>query len=435
MILVAASLLAGIGAIMWKPYLSLTVLLIHGFVLNWFALKFYPVSYSLFGSVGTVLLYFPIILLYIKGNRIIREFSHVYIVFIFVFSLWLYLLSLYHNVSWMKYLLFFRNYFHFFLIFPLTIYTIKRKNHYWIIYPIMGVILFQIVLFLIQMGIPSFQNYLIVEYRQTTNGWVALVSETLLRGKTFVGTFIRPANIGNFLAIIIPSLIVLKHLKFFRIKKFIYLILLLLLIGIILYTGIRTSFITFTIMTAGVLFILNKKTFSFFSVFALVFFVLVMPAIQNLSSQYDRSESFENPISRVSNLFETSNKKALTEETTVRRTANILDQYESFIWGSGRHLKGSYYEGISSITDATLAVNLIEFGIITFILSIFLFFYPLKKIYKSSSRAFNLSLVFLIGVLLQTITDQGVFTLYSSIPLFIIFGILYTYNIKELKHE
>ncbi|WP_127844985.1 oligosaccharide repeat unit polymerase [Psychroflexus aestuariivivens] len=434
MILILVTLSLGLATILWRPYLSITVILLHAFVINWFAVKFFPISFGLYGSVGTLLLYFPIILLYFRGDKIIRKYFHIYLVFILLFFLWMYLISQYHGVSWMKYFMFFRNHFHYFLIFPLTIYTIQRKNYKWIIYPVIGILIIQIILFSIQMAIPSFQNYLIVEFRLTTDGLIRLVSEALLRGKTFVGTFLRPANIGNFLAIVIPSFYLLKILRILRIKRTFFYLIIIFLVSILLYTGIRTSFVTFIIISAGVLFILNKKTFTFFVVSATILLVVVLPTIKSLSSEYNREKSFENPLSRISFLFETTERETITEETTVSRTANMLEHYESFIWGNSHYTAGGFYKGISSITDATLAFNFIEYGIITFLLTLVLFIYPIKIIYTQSKRFFYLSLVFFIGVLFQTVTDQGLFTNYSSIPLFIILGLLYVYTIKQ-KNE
>ena len=116
----------------------------------------------------------------------------------------------------------------------------------------------------------------------------------------------------------------------------------------------------------------------------------------------------------------------LVDGSTLTRSSNIFAYYDSFWFGSGAYSSGLFLQGISSLTDLTLAFIFVEFGVFILFGSLFLFLYPLFRCFLDHGYCLSSQILFLlfVSVLFQTVTDQGFFTNYSSYLYFLFAGFL-----------
>lgn len=95
---------------------------------------------------------------------------------------------------------------------------------------------------------------------------------------------------------------------------------------------------------------------------------------------------------------------------------------ENIIFGKGTYFV-NFYSGIQSVTDAFLFFHVAEFGVI----GLFLLLAPYARLYralkKSSMHTWKLFLVLLSILLVQTITDNGLWYLVANVVFFVIIAI------------
>jgi hypothetical protein len=421
-------ILVGVFLSYKKPHLALVIIILHNFILMWFSLKFNATGFSIMGTSGVLLIYLLSAVYFVKFKIIYLKYIRFLSFFYLGFSLHMIVISIYHGQDLSSYLLYFRNYFHYFLLIPLVLTVFETKKWKIPLIFIASLVLLQILLTFGQMIFPSLKGILFVEFLNRGNGFERQMSETVVLGNTTVGTFIRPANLGNFLAIVIPFIFYLYQKNIFVIRKVFFYIIFFLLIFVLLRTGIRTAFVSFIVMFLGTLFVTNKA--KFFSILLISYLVLTIGGtiIMESVSSYSKSDGFENPILRIALILNPLvENSSLIENSTLSRSNNILSYTDNIIFGNSIYISGGYYKGISSITDATLGFIFVEFGIITFFLAFIPFLFPLKILFKnrkSEDSDYKYAVVLFLGILTQTITDQGFFTAFLSIPYFVIMGIL-----------
>lgn len=397
--------------------------IIQFFVL-WFVLKFYPSSYSFMGTVNTLTLYTAIAILFFRFSTTVSFYLKIYFSFIVFF----FLLVLFQNkfvggsigISFS----YFRNFFHSFLILPVIIISIKEFQYNGIFKFLTAFYLLISVIYLFQLVLPGIKEFLIVEFILRDGEFIPLVAKQVVEGNPSIGTFIRPANLGNGLALFIPFFFVFYKLRFLKLKSVFFWLLYFLFLFVLISTGIRTSFISLAVFQGGLFLIFYDKRVLI--PLSILFILIIFTFFSDQILFYDRSD-FSNPILRIFylfNYFQESN--SLLEDSTLIRSSNIFAFYENFWFGSGVYSNGNYLQGISSITDLTLAFIFVEYGVLIFLASLFLFTYPLFFTFKSFGYSLNFKILILLftSVLLQTVTDQGFFTNYSSYLYFLFTGYL-----------
>jgi hypothetical protein len=166
-----------------------------------------------------------------------------------------------------------------------------------------------------------------------------------------------------------------------------------------------------------------------------IFFYTISQYFQNVSINFNENDGFQNPVQRIAyGIIKIFNPEtSVIESSTLVRSANILSQIKDFLFGSAVYAKGGTYQGISSITDATLAFIFVEYGLITFILCLIPFIYPILFLKNNLLRKkdFKFGIALFSCLLLQTITDQGFFTVYTSALYFLICGVLIHKNSQQ----
>lgn len=419
-----------------KPHIGLLLLFFHFIFMMWLGIRFNGIDHRLMGTVGTIFLYYIVAnnFHWIKENLKYYKF---YLLFNIVLFIHLVILSLYHNVEIGLYLNFFRNYFHYFLLLPLTLIMFAANKQFSFLKWFKTLIFLQAILIAGQLLSPLIHQFLVVEYIETGGGIQQVVSEKISQGNLAVGTFLKPANLGNFLAILIPTAFFFGYNNFNGRKKIIFYLFLSLLVFFLLQTGIRTSIVSFVFFTFVVLFLLNKKYFFTTLIISTTFFLINVSLLKTISENFDKTENFDNPVSRlVSGLFQLQDRDYIQEESTLSRSVNVLSQTGDIVFGNSKFLRGGKYYGVESPSDAQLGFLFVEFGLITFLLCLLPFLYPLYLLHKKSRNEkiyFRFGLGLFGCVLLQTVTDQGFFTVYSSAFYFVVLGSLIYYQNNLFK--
>ncbi|WP_157373460.1 hypothetical protein [Algoriphagus terrigena] len=274
-----------------------------------------------------------------------------------------------------------------------------------------------------QLFMPSIKYFLVIEYIYKNGEFVNLISEEILKGNPAIGTFIRPANLGNVLAVFVPFYYYLYTTYRLKINRIVFWTIFILFVFTLINTGIRTSFVSFVFCQVGFMLLIYRRrlVFVFTGFVCAAIFVTVISSKLNLEF-YERGD-FSSPLMRVFYLFNYFDSgSSIVEESTLSRSSNIFAYYESFFFGSGFMSSGGIVQGISSITDLTLAFIFVEYGFIVLMLSLVPFSFPVLGILRTQGRGreFYISLVLFTTLILQTITDQGLFTNYCSYMYFFV---------------
>jgi len=238
-----------------------------------------------------------------------------------------------------------------------------------------------------------------------------------------IGLYFHPANYGNLLSLLLLYTICLV-IKNDKLKIPSLILYSGIIVGIlsILFTGIRTSLVSFIV---GIVFLMilskNKKLILTIS-FSVILLFLFWDQIALIRDSYKDSEAFSNSLGRTLQLSSHLESKSVTTESTFRLTVRALDDFfESPFIGSGDEM---LWLQTFSVTDAQLLYLLVQFGII----GVFIIFYPYIFILsiKSNPNTKFIAVLFIV-LLVQTLNDVGIF--YS--PAFFSFWITAAIMIKD----
>lgn len=225
-----------------------------------------------------------------------------------------------------------------------------------------------------------------------------------------IGTFFRMANFGNLMGLLTVYIYSKKSInpQLFN-SIFSTLGILIALIAIAL-TGIRTSFLSTLLGLIAISFFHNKKVFyySILSVPLLIFYnisMLMQMGVMGVS----RSGSFDNPIQRILGVFYLFSSEDSYKKMTVTRSMNIMDEFlRNPLFGTGKYTS-LFNMGISSTTDASFLIMLIQHGIIGVGILFIPYFLLLSSLKRVNSTIYILFLVLFGMLLIQTITDKGLY--------------------------
>jgi hypothetical protein len=375
-------------------------------------------------AVGLIITLIFVYTFFLKKKSLILNKDRInvilYITFSFVF---IWICSVFHDVSFLTSIQFYRQ-----LIIPLSLFlifstireniTLEQFRKYFVL-----VIIIEFLLSLLQ-----YQN-LAPEF---------LTQKDLNIERLFHGTFSNNNFIGNFFALfalvlyfelIEKSFLELSKLKFYSLLS-------MTLLGVIL-SGVRTSFLALIagIILANLMIPGKRKLVLIASLGGLIF----INSLSNLKTFFSVDNSFTRIIEGVEILTTETDLK--NSKSTISLSLRLFDAFNdgNFWIGQGKLFKGGYFVVDSGSTtkeisienknetDATLMVILVEFGVIG--LSIFLL--PAIWIFNITKNK-RKSFVFLVTLLLMTITDLGI---YYSLNVFIVLFYLKTTKSHQFKKD
>ncbi|WP_461638878.1 hypothetical protein [Labilibaculum euxinus] len=358
-----------------------------------------------------VLLLFCFVL-FSPNTKIFYFSKKVKIIILICLSLFLlYFLAQYHQTPFNNYFLFYRRLLTPFLFYPILSYvdhiSVKRFRNYFFF--LIG----------LQIFIATIQYFNLLPF-------INLASSVPGLDRRFSGTFPNNNYLGNLLALVgVVILFEILTKRYFGNKKWKFKLLIgeLVVCIAILLTGVRTSFVSlgFGILLTFFLFTNRQNFFKIVTVTTITFIILsfTLVTIQNPAIERVR-EGITGVIDDRGNIEDS--------KSTIALTFRLLNLVQNDIYlGQGQLFKSGYAvvssgdsfipisQENNNITDATLAIIFIEFGLLglaLFILPAFLIWY-----YSSSMKKEYLILILVLFV--QTFMDLGLFNLSQVVFVFL----------------
>ncbi len=287
---------------------------------------------------------------------------------------------------------------------------------------------FIIITFLIQIIIGILQEFNFFQF--SFNNTSDAVSKFLTGGMTGNNIY------GNFLTVILIILFLeLISVNIFNSKLQKSFIFISILAGtfLIFDTGIRMSLLSYLLA----FYLIFNKYYKKLSIFLLIGFIIIFFGIEttsNVLSQYTKSNYATN-LERQTAIFSLTNGwEALLSSTFGFSIFLIIYYFIDSPWfGSGLFYKNGGYAGFinstsGNETDVTAALFLTEFGIIGTCLLFLLYKSIFNKIKEFTGNNFWKFKILMIVILIQTITDFGIFDIILMPYLYLYFNYL---NIKN----
>ncbi len=383
------------------------------------------ISYKLnfvFANQGMLFFYFATLLMLVLKMRHFNK--HLFFIILSIVAMFFYLvfLYLYRDADLTSDIDFIKHYYWGVLLFVVVsnynVITINKFNNFLIWF----VILFS-ALGITQFVIPDVSDFFSIDMTK----FGAKNQDIFLRFIRVTGYVLKPANYGNFMAILITYIYsILISTK--KTKKTLYITVLILGIIATTLTGIRTSLFSLLIGLLLSSLVYNKRWLLGIISFAIIFYMVFWASILDLGKHYDKSKETDTPLSRIANAIYLSETEDVTKITTLKVSDYIIDEfYKSPTIGTG--IKINNIQGLS-ITDAYLLYHIVRFGILGLLIILFPYLY-LLYLYRNNKYSKIILILFLI-LILQTITDSGIFSNFSNPAFWIILGVVFS---KKKKYE
>jgi hypothetical protein len=263
----------------------------------------------------------------------------------------------------------------------------------------------------------------------------------LSKGRLAVGTFSRFNHLGNvcvFLVVYYAGEKYLNQRVNISVKDVIIISL-----GVIaiLLTGNRLSLLTLLLGFFLVLYKRNRRTALLTLLTGAIALSIYGIYLINLGMESGGQTELSNPLERMMGIFvllENPFDAATASLSTFGYSLILLPYIISApVWGAGLYWSGGYplmSPETSNMTDAYMAVKFAEYGVAGVVIYLAIFFYILRIIKKGSVIYYNIFSILFTILLIQSITDLGIFLRISS---FLFFGTagLYLNNIKYEKSQ
>ena len=222
----------------------------------------------------------------------------------------------------------------------------------------------------------------------------------------------------------ILTLYLYGRIIFFKVKiRFIYLTIALSIIAILL-TGIKTSALSLIFGFILIIYFKNRRIGTIVMVSIALVLLIYNTSISLIGMNYLNTDvTFDTPIQRIMSSFYIFGgiRNIADGSTTLVRSYNLFDTImENPIFGVLRYYQGGYYKGIQSITDAFLFFNIAEFGLIGLTLILLPYIQVLRFIKLHATKSYKIMLTLFFVLLIQTITDPGIFYLYGNAVFFLL---------------
>ncbi len=236
---------------------------------------------------------------------------------------------------------------------------------------------------------------------------------------------------SNMMAIM--ALMLMFYFNEFRYRFWIVLLILLCL-GAVVLTGVRSSLGTFLVIV--VIYAAWKRPLVLFLSLIPLFFVYqvfqeYIPLLGQLAS--NRAVGFDNPILRLAGLFALLNSTDSDQLLTIGRSIDLISQFDlSLPFGNGTNLS---YEGYDSPSDAYLILLIIDYGWVVFVLLLLPYFLIIHTIRKIAGWDHAIkALLVLLALLILSLVDEGLWYPTGNF-IFVIFSGLVAANFSHNREE
>lgn len=345
-----------------------------------------------------------------------------YLSFVFLYVV---VLDLFRNVNPRGHLDLIKHHFWGILLFILILSKKKKLNIQFLDNVILYIVLIQSIIGLGQYFSTAFAGFFrISHYAWRGDLTTVLSGDTWLINNIVIGTLLRMANFGNLMVFLLAYLLMkILSKKEGYLNRTLFWIAFSLGSFAILLTGIRTSFISLVFAFSLSLFLFKRKYFWLVAPMGLLLFVFYFDIFVALGEESIRQRvQAENPLMRLAGFFYLFSSRFNVNRITLKRSVALFDEFLSKpFFGVGTYFRYAYY-GISSITDAYLLFHAVEFGLVglLILLSPYLFFVYRSKML--SGQLYKFFVVLLATLLLQTVTDNGLFWLVTNMTFWLLFA-------------
>ena len=367
----------------------------------------------IYANIGIVFFYATILIMLLISTKI-HKLVLIIIGSILSFILYVIIINSFRDFQYLTNLDFVKHYFWGMILFIIIISKNNLINYSTFNRFIIWVIIFLSLIGLLQYISMDVSNYFKVDLTG------ADTINRFSKYKLVTGIFLGPANFGNLLSMLCLYLFSIYISGYYQnINK--NLLLFGLAVGVItiIATGIRTSIFSFILGISVSSLILNKKVFIWILSILLSFYLLFWTQILIIGENYSTKNDVETPVARIASTFYIANQVDLINASALIVSYGALPEFlKNPLLGTGDKL--DWINKYSS-TDAFLLYHAVQYGVLGLLILLFpyLFFLYNYKKYKFS----RIILVLFVILLVQTITDMGVFSKYSDIPFWIIFGV------------
>lgn len=356
-----------------------------------------------------------------------------FFIYILFFFLYLTILAVYNNHDIFGYIYYVRNYFFNFLLFIIYLSVKPKKyiNAKYFITVIVIVTFIQSALGILQFINPEIADFFTIREYSRNEQIIQRFGTTLAGQKLITGTFSQMQDVSSFIMVNIIFILALISFKIFKldIRK---LGLLIITVAAMIVIGVRAPFIGLLLGIGAILWFKNKRIFAIVSIGSLIFAPLYIKVIEpNIAFALSQAgiANFEDPISRLYGIFAVFKPEYL-ELTSISRTY-YLSQFifQNPVFGSGPGIIFTDY----SFSDAFLTLWVVETGFLGLLFLLFPYLYILNQIRKSNYKVFfKTALIILLVALSQSITNEGLWTLFTNIQVIFMFMVLIRIN-NEVK--
>lgn len=379
-----------------------------------------PTTYNFLFLV--MLSYFTIILI---SKRKFRKLSFAWISSLFIITIYIIILDIWRGVEFWPHLLMIRHYYWGFLIYFVLLTSFKKVDIHSFDRHLFMFVFAQVALGIAQYFFTSVSDFSrVAEYNWRGEELKVLDSITWLDNNIVIGTLFNMANYGNLLGILY-NYFLFKFLNgTFKVNNNVFFVFSVFLVVSIALTGIRTSIGTLFFGILLNFFFYDKRKFMLIFLFLLILGSSTLGFLSKLGQMtLEAHVGGENPILRLAGIFALFSSDFNADISTLSRSYAMLQVInENVFFGKGMYFTNPY-SGIQSVTDAFLLFHIAEFGIVGLILLLAPYLRLLLALKKSSSNTGKLFVILISILLLQTITDNGLWYLVANVVFFVIMAV------------
>ena len=406
------------------PVKAILIIISSQFILPFIEIKLSSPNIS--GFILNVFLVYVLLIQTITKRNFNRLLKNPVVIYLFLAHVYLIIIAIVKNVYWLNYINEFRRYLNGIIV----LIVILMSNNLTINTESKKIIKIIYILFLGEFFIAALSYIGPHQINSFFNVSDLIGNKVALKANLISGTLLKPNNFANTMAFLFFALIYLTYIKNNKVINNTRLSTLLIISSMsVLLSGIRTALISLAIGVV-IFFFKFKKRYGLIVV-ASAFIIFGSFNLINYSTDFNQAtKTATNPFQRMEGITVIFNGFQYISENKASNlwlTISVLNYFpNNIIFGGNRFYKQGYglvRSDNNNSTDATLALLLTEHGLLGFFIFMFPFFYILRKLRKQSKDEFYFNLLFFSVLLLQTVSDLGLFQQVPSTLYFLISGL------------
>jgi O-antigen ligase len=405
----------------YDPIKAVLVVFVSYFILPFLEIKYSTASYMAF--LLNVFLVYILAIYTIKKGLYSKIINNPIFKYLLIAHIYLLVIAILKNVYWLNYITEFRRYMNGVIVLIIIMISYTEGEDYsnrikrMLLYVFVAEFIIAILVYFLPSQISSFFD--------TTE---LVGNRVAIRSNLISGTLLSPNHFANIMVIIFFVLLYFSH-KNKEINNRTLSIFILMILTAVFLSGVRTALFSL-VFGLALYFFRFKRKYGIIVLTVLIFTLATVNVIESSDNFDEVTKSATNPIERMKGanvVFKGLGYISENRITNLWLTIDVLTYFpDNMLFGGNRFYKQGYglvrYDNKNS-TDATLALLLTEHGLLGLVLFLFPFIYILRKLRKKNKDEFYFNLLFFLVLLLQTVSDRGLFLQVPSILYFFISGL------------